>query len=74
MAAYGVVQNNDKRSKPIMNKLITLLSRLPFEARQSITFDRGFGLHLGANSTKVWARKHGFVIHQPPGKKAASRT
>jgi IS30 family transposase len=35
-------KNNDRRSKPIMNKLIEQFAPLPFEARQSITFDRGF--------------------------------
>lgn len=35
-------KNNDRRSKPIMNKLIAQFCPLPLEARQSITFDRGF--------------------------------
>lgn len=35
-------KNNDRQSKPIMNKLIERFAPLPFEARQSITFDRGF--------------------------------
>ncbi|WP_424934811.1 IS30 family transposase, partial [Amaricoccus macauensis] len=34
-------KNNDRRSKPIMNQIITLLSPLPSPARRSITFDRG---------------------------------
>ncbi|WP_424934448.1 IS30 family transposase [Amaricoccus macauensis] len=34
-------KNNDRRSKPIMNQIITLLSPLPSSARRSITFDRG---------------------------------
>ena len=37
-----IFKNNDRRSKPIMEKLITQLSPLPSAARQSITFDRGF--------------------------------
>lgn len=34
-------RNNDRRSKPIMNRLINLMSPLPAEARRSLTFDRG---------------------------------
>jgi len=35
-------RNGDRRSKPLMTKLIDLLAPLPRSARQSITFDRGF--------------------------------
>lgn len=35
-------RNRDRRSKPLMTKLIDLFSPLPRSARQSITFDRGF--------------------------------
>lgn len=34
-------RNNDRRSKPIMNRLIGLMSPLPQSARRSLTFDRG---------------------------------
>ncbi|MCB5205571.1 IS30 family transposase [Neorhizobium sp. T786] len=34
-------RNNDRRSKPIMNQLISHLAPLPAQARQSLTFDRG---------------------------------
>lgn len=34
-------RNNDRRSKPIMNQLINLMSPLPQSARRSLTFDRG---------------------------------
>lgn len=36
-----LLKNNDRTSRPIMNQLINMLSPLPFEARRSITFDRG---------------------------------
>lgn len=36
-----VFRNNDRRSKPIMNRLIDLMSPLPQYARRSLTFDRG---------------------------------
>ena len=34
-------RNNDRRSKPIMGRLIDALAPLPAQARRSITFDRG---------------------------------
>lgn len=34
-------RNNDRRSKPLMSRLIEVLSPLPQAARQSLTFDRG---------------------------------
>ena len=37
-----LLQNNDRRSKSVMQKLITAMAPLPLQARQSITFDRGF--------------------------------
>lgn len=42
VSRYAVVmRNEDRQSKPIMEKLIDGLSPLPADARQSITFDRG---------------------------------
>jgi IS30 family transposase len=35
-------KNNDRQSKPIMDRLINVLGSLPWHARQSLTFDRGF--------------------------------
>ncbi len=52
-------RNNDRQSKPIMGRLINELSTLPYSARQSITFDRGFefvswrDLEAGMG-TKAW--------------------
>ena len=34
-------RNNDRRSKPLMGRLIEMLAPLPQHARQSLTFDRG---------------------------------
>lgn len=34
-------RNNDRRSKPLMGRLVEVLSPLPQHARQSLTFDRG---------------------------------
>ncbi|MCR4266303.1 IS30 family transposase [Nitratireductor sp. ZSWI3] len=35
-------KNNERQSKPIMDRLINVLGPLPRHARQSLTFDRGF--------------------------------
>lgn len=35
-------RNTDRRSKPVMTRLIGSLGSLPAHARQSVTFDRGF--------------------------------
>ena len=35
------LRNNDRKSRPLMNRLIHGMSPLPAEARRSITFDRG---------------------------------
>ncbi|WVX51601.1 IS30 family transposase ISRssp4 (plasmid) [Roseobacter fucihabitans] len=37
-----LLRNNDRKSRPLMNKLINEMSPLPADARRSITFDRGF--------------------------------
>jgi transposase, IS30 family len=36
-----LLRNNDRRSKPLMSRLIAALSPLPLPARRSLTFDRG---------------------------------
>ena len=42
VSRYSVLfRNNDRQSKPVMNAIINALAPLPFEARRSITFDRG---------------------------------
>ena len=54
-----LIRNGDRRSRPIMNRLIDHLGPLPAEARRSMTFDRGFEfvswkeLHKGMG-TKAW--------------------
>ena len=37
-----IFRNNDRQSRPIMNRVINVLSPLAQTARRSITFDRGF--------------------------------
>jgi len=54
-----LIRNGDRRSRPIMNRLIDHLGPLPAQARRSMTFDRGFEfvswkeLHKGMG-TKAW--------------------
>ncbi|MGB5557644.1 MAG: IS30 family transposase, partial [Paracoccaceae bacterium] len=54
-----LLRNNDRKSRPIMNRLIHEMSPLPADARRSITFDRGFEftswreLDVGMG-TKAW--------------------
>ena len=52
-------RNNDRRSKPLMGRLIDVLSPLPQGARRSLTFDRGLEFvswrELGAGmGAKAW--------------------
>lgn len=48
-------KNNNRRSRPLMDKLIGRLSPLPATARQSITLTVVSSLFPGVNSTRVWA-------------------
>ena len=36
-----LLRNNDRKSKPLMNRLIHESRPMPADARRSITFDRG---------------------------------
>ncbi len=36
-----LLRNNDRQSRPIMERLISVMRALPHRARRSITFDRG---------------------------------
>lgn len=54
-----LLKNADRKSKPVMEGIISGLSPLPFHARRSITFDRGFEFtawpHLQAGlGVAVW--------------------
>jgi len=54
-----LLKNADRKSKPVMEGIIAGLSPLPFPARRSITFDRGFEFsawpHLQAGlGVAVW--------------------
>ena len=69
-----LLRNNDRKSKPLMNRLIHEMSPLPAEARRSITFDRGLEfvawreLETGMG-TKAW-----FCDPQAPWQKGSAET
>jgi IS30 family transposase len=54
-----ILKNPNKRTKPVMNKIIEAVKDLPYQARRSITFDRGSEFmnwpHLQAETgTQTW--------------------
>jgi IS30 family transposase len=62
-------RNNDRRSRPIMNRLIHELSPLPRDARRSITFDRGFEFVSWRELTAGMGTKSWFCDPQAPWQK-----
>ena len=72
-------RNPDRRSAPLMDRLVTALAPLPVAARWSITFDRGLEFtawrELDAGmGTKAWLGRPAGALaegrggeHQPPG-------
>lgn len=66
-----LLRNPDRRSAPLMDRLVTALAPLPREARRSITFDRGLEFAAwreldAAVGTKAW-----FCDPQAPWQKGA---
>ena len=66
-----LMRNNDRKSKPLMNKLINEMSPLPAEARRSITFDRGFEFTSWRELHKGMATKSWFCDPQAPWQKGS---
>lgn len=64
-------KNNDRRSRPIMDKLIGQLSPLPSSARRSITFDRGFEFVSWRELDKGMGMKSWFCDPQAPWQKGS---
>lgn len=67
-----LLKNVDRKSKPVMEGIISGLSPLPFHARKSITFDRGFEFlawpHLQAGlGVATW-----FCVPQSPWQKGTN--
>ena len=68
-------RNNDRQSKPIVDRLIDELAPLPAEARRSITFDRGSEFAArAARSSPASVPGLGSAIPTPLGRRARSRT
>jgi hypothetical protein len=56
-----ILKNPNKRTKPVMGKIIKAIKDLPHQARRSITFDRGSEFmnwpHLQAEiGTQTWSK------------------
>ncbi|APG49379.1 Transposase, IS30 family (plasmid) [Phaeobacter porticola] len=69
-----ILKNPNKRTKPVMGKIVKAIKDLPLIARRSITFDRGTEFvswpHLQAElGTQTW-----FCDPSSPWQKAPSRT
>jgi IS30 family transposase len=64
-------KNNDRRSRPLMDKLIGRLSPLPATARQSITFDRGFEFVSWRELDKGMSMQSWFCDPQAPWQKGS---
>lgn len=66
-----LLRNNDRKSRPLMDRLITSLSPLPLEARRSITFDRGFEFVSWRELEKGMGTKAWFCDPQAPWQKGS---
>ena len=64
-------RNNDRKSRPLMNKLINEMSLLPAEARRSITFDRGFEFTSWRELTTGMGTKSWFCDPKAPWQKGS---
>ena len=64
-------RNNDRRSKPIMNRIINEMSPLPQAARRSITFDRGFEFISWRELERGMGTKAWFCDPQAPWQKGS---
>ncbi|MEP2984110.1 MAG: IS30 family transposase [Sulfitobacter sp.] len=66
-----LLRNNDRKSRPLMNRLINEMSPLPSEARRSITFDRGFEFTSWRELNKGMGTKAWFCDPQAPWQKGS---
>lgn len=66
-----LLRNNDRKSRPLMNKLINEMSPLPANARRSITFDRGFEFTSWRELHKGMGTKSWFCDPQAPWQKGS---
>lgn len=66
-----LLRNNDRKSRPLMDRLINEMSPLPSEARRSITFDRGFEFTSWRKLDKGMGTKAWFCDPQAPRQKGS---
>lgn len=66
-----LMRNNDRKSRPLMTRLINEMSPLPSEARRSITFDRGFEFTAWRELEKGMGTKAWFCDPQAPWQKGS---
>ena len=66
-----LLRNNDRKSKPLMNRLIDKMSPLPADARRSITFDRGFEFTSWRELKTGMGTKSWFCDPQAPWQKGS---
>jgi len=65
-----ILKNPNKRTKPVMGKILKAIKDLPHIARRSITFDRGSEFRqLAAIAAKNWYTNLRSAIPRHPGKK-----
>ena len=64
-----LLRNNDRKSRPLMNRLIIEMSPLPADARRSITFDRGFEFTAWRELRQGMGTKAWFCDPQAPWQK-----
>jgi len=61
-----LLRNNDRKSRPLMNRMVNEMSPLPADARRSITFDRGFEFTAWRELDRGMGTKAWFCDPQAP--------
>ena len=69
-----ILKNSNKRTLPVIGKIMDAIRDLPQHARKSITFDRGPNSSAGRTCRPRSGRKPGSVIPPHRGRKALSKT
>jgi hypothetical protein len=69
-----LLKNAARKSRPVMEGIITGLSPLPFHARRSITFDRGSSSRPGPICKQASVSPSGSAIRRPRGRREPTKT
>jgi IS30 family transposase len=69
-----ILKNPNRRTKPVMGKIIKAIKDLPHQARRSITFVVVLSLWTGRTFRLRLGRKHGSVIRPHPSRQIASQS